>query len=366
MILTRAGEADGSRVRFPIELGPREDWSAARRRRRLALRRRDRPAGRRAALRRGASPRPRLARRLAAEGAAAPRELGTRSATRSSQSVADLAALRMRGGNNGDGVGMLPAAGMPWFMTVFGRDTLITCLQTMLLGPDLAVSALDALAELQAQEDDPTIDAEPGKIVHELRRGRAAETWFGTLLRLGRRDAALPRAALRGLALDRRRGGRHAPTRPGARRARVDRPLRRPGRRRVRRVPAAHRARARQPVVEGLGRLAAVRRRRARRAADRARPRCRVTSTTRSCGSPSSRARSGATAGSRSGSRPRRPSCKRASTRRSGSDARGGYYALALDARQAPRRLALLEPRAPALERDRAGGAGGGGGRPPA
>ncbi|HEY8102875.1 MAG TPA: glycogen debranching N-terminal domain-containing protein [Gaiellaceae bacterium] len=92
------------------------------------------------------------------------------------QSVADLAALRMRGD---DGVAMLPAAGMPWFMTVFGRDTLITCLQSMLLGPELAIASLDALAALQAQEDDPTIDAEPGKIVHELRRGRAAETWFG-------------------------------------------------------------------------------------------------------------------------------------------------------------------------------------------
>jgi glycogen debranching enzyme len=67
---------------------------------------------------------------------------------------------------------------MPWFMTVFGRDTIITSLQTMLLGPELAVSALDALAELQADTDDPTIDAEPGKILHELRSGRAAEKWF--------------------------------------------------------------------------------------------------------------------------------------------------------------------------------------------
>ena len=92
------------------------------------------------------------------------------------QSVADLAALRMRGD---DGLAMLPAAGMPWFMTVFGRDTIITCLQSMLLGPELAIASLDALAALQATEDDPTIDAEPGKIVHELRRGRAAETWFG-------------------------------------------------------------------------------------------------------------------------------------------------------------------------------------------
>ncbi|HEX4931211.1 MAG TPA: glycogen debranching N-terminal domain-containing protein [Gaiellaceae bacterium] len=93
------------------------------------------------------------------------------------QSVADLASLRMR---TGDGVGRLPAAGMPWFMTVFGRDTLITSLQTMLLGPELAIASLEALADLQAREDDASIDAEPGKILHELRRGRAAETWFGT------------------------------------------------------------------------------------------------------------------------------------------------------------------------------------------
>ena len=91
------------------------------------------------------------------------------------QSVADLAALRMRGA---DGEGNLPAAGMPWFMAVFGRDTIITCLQTLLFGPELARNALVSLAGLQATEDDPTIDAEPGKIVHEVRQGKAASTWF--------------------------------------------------------------------------------------------------------------------------------------------------------------------------------------------
>jgi glycogen debranching enzyme len=90
------------------------------------------------------------------------------------KSVADLAALRMRTGSGGQ----LPAAGMPWFMAVFGRDTLITCLQTLLLGPELAQSALGTLAELQATEDDPTIDAEPGKIVHEVRNGKGAIAWF--------------------------------------------------------------------------------------------------------------------------------------------------------------------------------------------
>jgi glycogen debranching enzyme len=67
---------------------------------------------------------------------------------------------------------------MPWFMTVFGRDTEITSLQTLILGPEVAIGALEALAELQAHEADPAVDAEPGKIVHEVRRGRAAEFWF--------------------------------------------------------------------------------------------------------------------------------------------------------------------------------------------
>jgi glycogen debranching enzyme len=91
------------------------------------------------------------------------------------RSVADLASLRIR-----NGLGSLPAAGMPWFMTIFGRDTLITCLQTLLFGPELARSALEVLAKLQATEDVADLDAEPGKIVHEVRHGKAAQRWFHT------------------------------------------------------------------------------------------------------------------------------------------------------------------------------------------
>ena len=90
------------------------------------------------------------------------------------QSVADIASLRM----HEESPWQLPAAGMPWFMTVFGRDTIITCLQTLLFGPELAENALRTLADLQATEDDPEIDAEPGKIVHEVRHGKGAEAWF--------------------------------------------------------------------------------------------------------------------------------------------------------------------------------------------
>ena len=91
------------------------------------------------------------------------------------RSVADLASLRL---DEESTDGQLFAAGMPWFMAVFGRDTLITCLQTLLFGPELARNALVALAALQAEEDDPDADAEPGKIVHEVRRGKAAQVWF--------------------------------------------------------------------------------------------------------------------------------------------------------------------------------------------
>ncbi len=97
------------------------------------------------------------------------------------QSLADLAALRLRWA----GSEMVPAAGLPWFMTLFGRDTLITSLQELLLGPEAAAGALRALAEVQADTDDPERDAEPGKIVHELRRGKTALIWpdryYGTV-----------------------------------------------------------------------------------------------------------------------------------------------------------------------------------------
>jgi glycogen debranching enzyme len=98
-------------------------------------------------------------------------------------SVADLAALRMRV-DDAD-FGRLLAAGTPWFMTLFGRDTLISSLQTLVFGPELAASTLRALAATQATEDDAERDAEPGKILHEMRRGKGALAWkdryYGTV-----------------------------------------------------------------------------------------------------------------------------------------------------------------------------------------
>jgi len=101
------------------------------------------------------------------------------------RSLVDLAALRFTSelfpGQ------ALPAAGLPWFMTVFGRDSLITSFQALPFVPELAETTLRVLAARQSKEDDPFRDAEPGKILHEIRFGelthfdeRPHSPYFGT------------------------------------------------------------------------------------------------------------------------------------------------------------------------------------------
>jgi glycogen debranching enzyme len=86
------------------------------------------------------------------------------------KSIVDLAALRIEKRPKEWSM-VLPAAGMPWFLTIFGRDTLITPCQTVSFGHRLSHGALLALASLQGTEVDDFRDEEPGKIPHEYRTG---------------------------------------------------------------------------------------------------------------------------------------------------------------------------------------------------
>jgi len=85
------------------------------------------------------------------------------------RSLVDLAALRfsppVAGGRS------LPAAGLPWFMTMFGRDSIFTSLQALPFTPELAATTLEALGAWQGSRLDDFRDEDPGRILHEMRYG---------------------------------------------------------------------------------------------------------------------------------------------------------------------------------------------------
>ena len=88
------------------------------------------------------------------------------------RSLVDLAALRFSppiAGNRS-----LPAAGLPWFMTMFGRDSIFTSLQALPFTPELAATTLKALGEWQGTRVDDFRDEDPGRILHEMRYGELA------------------------------------------------------------------------------------------------------------------------------------------------------------------------------------------------
>ncbi|MGC9668896.1 glycogen debranching N-terminal domain-containing protein [Planosporangium sp. 12N6] len=101
------------------------------------------------------------------------------------RSLVDLAALRfspiIAGGHS------LPAAGLPWFMTMFGRDSIVTSLQALPFVPELAATTLRVLGDWQGRCSDDFRDEDPGRILHELRFGemtafeeRPQSPYYGT------------------------------------------------------------------------------------------------------------------------------------------------------------------------------------------
>jgi glycogen debranching enzyme len=96
--------------------------------------------------------------------------------------VTDLASLRME--ESGD---RFTAAGAPWFMALFGRDSLLTAYSALPLGTDEVLDTLEALAARQGERHDPRSLEQPGRILHELRTGASGvfglspgEAYFGT------------------------------------------------------------------------------------------------------------------------------------------------------------------------------------------
>src|SRR5437588_1457600 len=102
------------------------------------------------------------------------------------QAVDDMGALRIYDMDVSDEA-WVPAAGVPWFVTLFGRDSLTVSYQNMAVSPGFAKGALKRLAEYQAKERNDWLDAQPGKILHEMRFGELAHfhkipfyPYFGT------------------------------------------------------------------------------------------------------------------------------------------------------------------------------------------
>ena len=88
------------------------------------------------------------------------------------RSLVDLAALRFAPLTSGGR--SLPAAGLPWFMTMFGRDSILTSLQALPFEPELAATTLKELAARQGTRVDDFRDEDPGRILHEMRYGESA------------------------------------------------------------------------------------------------------------------------------------------------------------------------------------------------
>ncbi|GIH08549.1 amylo-alpha-1,6-glucosidase [Rhizocola hellebori] len=114
------------------------------------------------------------------------------------RSLHDLDALRMESHHDPQRVYM--AAGAPWFMTLFGRDSLLTAWMVLPVDPSIAIGTLHTLAALQGKENDPHTEEQPGRILHESRLGPDSVTALGGRTYYGTIDATPLFVALLGEA----------------------------------------------------------------------------------------------------------------------------------------------------------------------
>jgi len=105
------------------------------------------------------------------------------------QSIADLGALRMPDPRDPGAPPTTVAAGAPWFMALFGRDSLLTSWLQLPVDPELAVGTLRALAAYQGERVNPVSEEQPGRIPHELRQGAGTARDLGGSAYYGTADA---------------------------------------------------------------------------------------------------------------------------------------------------------------------------------
>jgi hypothetical protein len=176
---------DGTTARFYIQLQPRQSRQI-----RVVLAIAEAPHERALRPQRGGPPEDKEIGNIGQR--SAKRSLGEHTQTRSDsllltdmldRSLRDLQVLQSTIGGDA-----FFAAGVPWFSTLFGRDSLITALQTLAYRPETAEQTLRLLARYQSRESDEWRDAQPGKILHELRVGEMARAgeiphtpYYGTI-----------------------------------------------------------------------------------------------------------------------------------------------------------------------------------------
>ncbi len=169
LAFNRRGRVDAKRARFRVRLAPRESWRLSVDVTPIVDGQRRPPLLKQCAFHEHAPKMPLSLEEWLAETPEIETEHEGLEGTYR-QSNLDLAALRIRPDNVTINHAM-PGGGLPWFMTAFGRDSLVAAYEALPFHADLARAALQALAEMQADEWDNWRDAEPGKIPHELRRG---------------------------------------------------------------------------------------------------------------------------------------------------------------------------------------------------